>query len=92
MADHFYDEELLGDEQFDRLDELLSLFFDDALTQDEADELNTLLVADPLARRRSFEAAQLHADLYAHFNPRRNTAVAPALPVGTAGVGFSLMP
>lgn len=57
--------------QLDRLDELLSLFFDDHLSEEQVAELNEMLLRDPVARSRSFDAAQLHADLYAYFRGTR---------------------
>lgn len=73
-------------EQFDRLDELLSLFFDDRLSDEEAGELNRTLLEDPVARTRSFEAAQLHADLYAYFNGEEQRKPAlPLLPLSPTG-------
>ncbi len=84
----------LNDVACDRLDELLSLFFDDCLNDGEAAELNAMLLADPTARTRSFEAAQLHADLYTYFREEKQAktggAIAPALPLPIPGVGFSL--
>ncbi len=84
----------LSNEPIDRLDELLSLFFDDCLDESQAAELNRTLLADPAARTRSFEAAQLHADLYAYFredNPAKaGGAIAPALPLPIPGSGFTL--
>lgn len=80
-------------EPCDRLDELLSLFFDDALDDAQATELNAMLLADPAARERSFEAAQLHADLYAYFREDKQAkpaAIAPALPMLVPGTGFTL--
>ena len=78
----------------DRLDELLSLFFDECLDEPQAEELNRMLLADPEARRRSFEAAQLHADLYAYFHEenlkKTGAAIAPALPLPIPGSGFTL--
>jgi hypothetical protein len=83
-----------NDDACDRLDELLSLFFDDCLDDAEAAELNALLLTDPAARTRSFEAAQLHADLYAYFREEKvakaGGKIAPALPLPIPGVGFSL--
>jgi hypothetical protein len=83
-----------SDDACDRLDELLSLFFDDCLDDAEAAELNSLLLTDPAARTRSFEAAQLHADLYAYFREEKvaksGGKIAPALPLPIPGVGFSL--
>ena len=85
--------ELSGD-ACDRLDELLSLFFDDSLDEASATELNAMLLTDPAARTRSFEAAQLHADLYTHFREEKvakaGGKIAPALPLPIPGVGFSL--
>jgi hypothetical protein len=84
----------LGNEPCDRLDELLSLFFDDCLDEASATELNAMLLADPTARSRSFEAAQLHADLYTYFREEKQQKsggkIAPALPLPIPGVGFSL--
>lgn len=51
----------------DRIDELLSMFFDDRLSQEEAAEFDQLLLADPRARTRLVDAALLDADLHAFF-------------------------
>lgn len=77
--------EALDDAAFDRLDELLSLMLDECLSDSEALELNALLLADPEARKRSIEAAQLHADLYTYFNKPKQSAIAPALPLPLPG-------
>lgn len=68
------------DWQLDRLDELLSLYFDDCLSAEQIEELNAILLADSSARERTFEAAQLHADLHAFFQ-RDAKPIASALPV-----------
>ncbi|MEQ8846403.1 hypothetical protein [Botrimarina sp.] len=65
------------DDSFDRLDELLSLFFDDQLSGPEVEELNRLLTDDADARTRSVEMMQLHADLYAHFRRKGPDAADP---------------
>jgi hypothetical protein len=59
----------------DRVDELLSYFFDDALTANGTAELNAVLLADESARTRCFEMARLHADLYAYFRTERGASV-----------------
>jgi hypothetical protein len=59
----------------DRVDELLSYFFDDELSPDGAAELNAVLLTDEAARTRCFEMARLHADLYAHFRSERGVSV-----------------
>jgi hypothetical protein len=59
----------------DRVDELLSYFFDDELSPDGAAELNAVLLANESARSRCFEMARLHADLYAHFRSERGVSV-----------------
>lgn len=69
-----------AESQVDRLDELLSLFFDDCLSEEQVAELNELMLSDPGARARSFDAAQLHADLYSFFRDK-SAPVAPALPL-----------
>jgi hypothetical protein len=84
----------LDNEPVDRLDELLSLLFDDGLDEPQASELNQMLLADPAARTRSLEAAQLHADLYAYFRDGKQakpgSAIAPPLPLLIPGSGFTL--
>ena len=78
-----------GDEPLDRLDELLSLFFDDGLDEEQIAELNQTLLTDPSARTRCFDAAQLHADLQAFFRDDRehsDSKVAPPLPGLPAGL------
>ncbi|MEN0109180.1 MAG: hypothetical protein AAF805_00510 [Planctomycetota bacterium] len=55
------------DHSADRIDELLSLFFDDCLSESDLAELNEVLLGDPAARDRCIEAAQLHADLLSIF-------------------------
>ncbi|MGL4513506.1 MAG: hypothetical protein ACRCT8_10480 [Lacipirellulaceae bacterium] len=60
-----------GEAAFDRVDELLSYFFDDDLTAEAADELNRLLASDSSARTRCFEMARLHADLIAYYRVER---------------------
>lgn len=75
----------------DRLDELLSLYLDDALDDQQALELNELLLSDPDARARSIDAAQLHADLYAFFGESQESkasAIAPALNLPIDGMGL----
>lgn len=72
---------LQDDAQLDRLDELLSLYFDDCLSAEQVEELNSLMLADPSARERTYEAAQLHADLHTYFQ-RDSKPVALALPIG----------
>ncbi|MEO0530160.1 MAG: hypothetical protein AAF266_06220 [Planctomycetota bacterium] len=75
-------------DKLDRLDELLSLFFDDCLSEAEVDELNKLLLEDPAARSRSFDAAQLHADLHSFFNEKEERKPAlPPLSLPTTGFG-----
>lgn len=77
------------DASIDHIDELLSLLFDDGLSDAQFDELNEILLNDPDARRRTFEAARLHADLYAHFNkPAESPVIAPALPLPTTEMGI----
>ena len=74
--------ELTGEsnEPYDRVDELLSYYFDDCLDEQQAAELNELLLNDSDARTRSLDAAQLHADLHAFFTEEKETpAIAPAL-------------
>lgn len=74
---------------YDRVDELLSLFFDDCLDDQQAAELNELLLSDPEARSRSLDAAQLHADLHAFFSKEEESpAIAPALPLPLGGMGL----
>jgi len=68
------DAALQADDSFDRLDELLSLFFDSSLDEQQVQELNDLLANDRSARTRSVEMAQLHADLYEHFRRRAKQA------------------
>ncbi|TWT95909.1 hypothetical protein Pla108_29860 [Botrimarina colliarenosi] len=80
--------ELDADEPIDRLDQLLSLFLDDSLSEEEASELNAKLIADPAARTRSFEFAQLHADLYAYFREPKRSSIAPPLPLPIPGLGL----
>lgn len=75
------------DDSFDRLDELLSLFFDDQLSAGEVEELNSLLLCDADARSRSVEMMQLHADLYAHF--RRKGDRRDAAPQGVVDLGLA---
>lgn len=72
------------DGPIDRLDELLSLFFDDCLDETQVAELNELLLKDPAARTRSFDAAQLHADLHAFFRESEGIATAAEAPVEQA--------
>lgn len=74
--------------KLDRLDELLSLFFDDCLSETDVAELNQLLLENPSARSRSFDAAQLHADLHSFFNEKDETKPAlPPLSISVPSVG-----
>ena len=82
------DLESASNEQFDRLDELTSLFFDDALSAEDAAELNQRLLEDKAARARLFESAQLHADLYAYYREEKQASVSPALPLPLPGLGL----
>ncbi len=78
-------------EPADRVDELLSLFFDDSLNDQQVVELNELLLSDPEARARSVDAAQLHADLHAFFNEKKEgekPTIAPALKLQLGGLGL----
>lgn len=69
--------------EIDRVDELISLFFDDALSEADFTSLNTMLLEDPTARERLHEMAQLHADLNSFFNqPEASKSALPGLPVG----------
>lgn len=61
----------------DRVDELLSLFFDDCLSESDFTELNDLLLSDRTVRDRCVEAAQLHADLLAVFGGEKRAARVP---------------
>lgn len=76
-------------DSFDRLDEMLSLMFDDQLTDEQVAELNQMLKDDADARRRSVEAAQLHADLFTYFNKDKSPSeIAPPLPLSIPGMGL----
>lgn len=86
MNESTQNQENPGEEEIDRLEELLSLHFDDSLTDEQITELNELMVSDPAARTRLFEFAQLHSDLHNLFTKKAGP-IAPALP---PVVGFSL--
>lgn len=58
-----------GLETLDRLDELLSCYFDDCLDEEAVAELNELLAKDPEARKRWVDNSMLNADLYDYFRP-----------------------
>ncbi|QDT68309.1 hypothetical protein MalM25_12300 [Planctomycetes bacterium MalM25] len=78
-------------EPLDRLDVLLSLHLDDVLDDEQAMELNELLLSDPDARARSIDAAQLHADLYVLFGERdksKDSSVMPPLSLPFDGMGL----
>ncbi|MEN1680044.1 MAG: hypothetical protein AAGJ46_10650 [Planctomycetota bacterium] len=51
----------------DRVDELLSLLIDDAVSDDEFAELEDMLLTSGDARERYVGGVQLHADLIAHY-------------------------
>ncbi len=73
----------------DRVDELLSLYFDEGLNPAEAAELEGLLIESEDARQRCIETAQVHADLHAYYNaPKDGPSVAPALPLTLTGMGL----
>lgn len=79
MNESTQNQENLGEEKIDRLEELLSLHFDDCLSDEQITELNEIMVAQPAARTRLLELAQLHSDLHELFNGKQ-TPIAPALP------------
>ncbi len=56
---------------------------DEAITPEEVKRLETLLLADPEARKLYVECMQLQADLYLFFNPK--PLLPPNIPVGPAG-------
>ncbi|MEO1498583.1 MAG: hypothetical protein AAFV43_15675 [Planctomycetota bacterium] len=58
------------DTKIDRLDELVSFYFDDGIADHEVTELEGLLFADESNLKRYVDHARLHADLVEHFNPR----------------------
>lgn len=82
-----------GAESLDRVDELLSLFFDDCLDEAQLAELNEVLLNDPAARARCFDTAQLHADLQSFFQQPEGEPKSPAatplagLPLSAFGEG-----
>ena len=63
-----------------RLDVLLSRVADEAATAQEWRELETLLAADPAARRRYVQMMDLHAELRARHAKASSPAAAPGLP------------
>lgn len=79
------DEDVFQDDPYDRVDELLSLFFDGELDESQAHELSLMLTDDASVRTRSVEMMRLHADLYAHFRAR---AKAPANPGSVVDLGL----
>lgn len=62
-------DQLSIDDRVDRLDELISLYFDEQLAADEMTELEGLIFQDDANLGRYIDHARLHADLYQMFNP-----------------------
>ena len=69
------------EEALDRLDDLLSHYFDDELDDASLTELSESLAADPEARRRYIESAQLHVDLTDYFRSGPGTKNVPIAPL-----------
>lgn len=68
----------------DRADELLSLYFDQCLSETELEELSELLVSSPELRKLAAEYAQLHADLYDLLGNRQDKDAAPSQTTGSS--------
>lgn len=62
------------EESVDRLDQLVSLMFDEGLSEGQAEELNQMLLDDADARGRYIEASLLHADLIDYFREERDAS------------------
>lgn len=81
-----------SEEALDRVDELLSLFFDDCLDERQVAELNDRLLADPAARARCFSTAQLHADLQAFYRSEPDADSKPSDGAPILGLPFGPTP
>lgn len=58
----------IGEETLDRLDQLMSMLFEEEeMGPAQARELNTLLSQDPAARKRYLDTTLLHSDLIEHY-------------------------
>ena len=69
-----------AEETLDRLDNLLSCYFDDELDERTVEELNDALLSDPEARKRYIDSARLHVDLTEFFRSgvgKKSVPIAP---------------
>lgn len=69
------------EETLDRLDSLLSCYFDDELDEQSLQELNETLANDPEARKRYIDSAQLHVDLTEFYRSGPDTKSTPIAPL-----------
>ena len=65
----------------DRLDNLLSCYFDDELDEQSLEELNETLANDPEARKRYIDSAQLHVDLTEFYRSGPGSKSVPIAPL-----------
>lgn len=70
----------LSEQTIAEIQDLAWAMADEAITPEEVKRLETLLLADPEARKLYVECMQLQADLYMFFNPK--PLLPPNIPIG----------